>query len=212
MNKKKICSVCGDNKRVENYKRMGVYYCGKHLHHMRRHGKILKRTMFDKNEIIMNKNNKDFYLLTYNNKGKESEKFLIDNSFLEDVKKYKWHKTAQGYCGADTKSKKILLHRFLLKLSNKKQWGDHIDGDITNNKMDNLRKVTPHQNSLNSSGKGVYQFKKGCKSGMDFKWQSYITFKGKRKHLGYFDTEEEAMDVSKKERKKTFKEFARKDY
>lgn len=71
---------------------------------------------------------------------------------------------------------------------------DHIDGSGLNNKLINLRDVTPRQNSMNrktnlnnSSGfKGVY-FDKSKK-----KFRAYIDVNGKKKMLGYFTSLEAA--------------------
>ena len=71
---------------------------------------------------------------------------------------------------------------------------DHIDGNPHNNRFDNLRLATSHQNqcnqkrrSDNTSGlKGV----SWCKDRN--KWQAGLSFKGKRIALGRFNTKEEA--------------------
>ena len=71
---------------------------------------------------------------------------------------------------------------------------DHRDGDKTNNKLDNLREATNlqnHQNrkcqTNNSSGfVGVHLHKQTNK------WRSKINVNGKAKHLGLFNTAEEA--------------------
>jgi len=45
--------------------------------------------------------------------------------------------------------KAVLMHRVILKLSNKADKGDHIDGDGLNNQRGNLRKTT-HAENLNN--------------------------------------------------------------
>lgn len=72
---------------------------------------------------------------------------------------------------------------------------DHINGDKTDNRIENLRDVTCAENhknqrmrSNNTSGfRGVYWNKN-----MD-KWQSYIRENGRSKHLGVFTEFEEAV-------------------
>ena len=71
---------------------------------------------------------------------------------------------------------------------------DHIDRNRTNNKVFNLRYATSSQNKFNQAKslsiksssvfKDVYE-QRG-------KWIAYITYKGKKYHLGSFDLEEEA--------------------
>jgi hypothetical protein len=71
---------------------------------------------------------------------------------------------------------------------------DHINGDRVDNRMVNLREVTNHENHKNqklpcnntSGVMGVY-WHKGLA-----KWQAQITVDGKRIHLGYFDSIEDA--------------------
>lgn len=74
---------------------------------------------------------------------------------------------------------------------------DHIDGDRTNNKINNLRQSSPSENaanrgiqSNNSSGvKGIFWNKRRSK------WQAAISFNGSKKHLGTFDTIDSAKST-----------------
>ena len=80
---------------------------------------------------------------------------------------------------------------------------DHINGIKIDNRLDNLRVVTPRQNSQNkvchrngklvgaSLNSGGWNFKKP--------WQSTIKINGKNKSLGYFATELEAHQRYMKE-------------
>lgn len=73
---------------------------------------------------------------------------------------------------------------------------DHINGDRSDNRLCNLRSVTRRENTLNQtrrrnnkSGRtGVCQSTNG-------KWRTYISGNGKIKHLGVFNTLEEAIKV-----------------
>lgn len=72
---------------------------------------------------------------------------------------------------------------------------DHEDRDKDNNKIGNLRKVTPTVNQIN---KGAYKnnttgFKGVTKSGRKF--VAYSRVAGKTINLGRFDTPEEASEV-----------------
>ena len=68
---------------------------------------------------------------------------------------------------------------------------DHIDRDITNNNLSNLRMVTQQQNTFNSKSKG-YTFRKDKKTKP---WQGQIMKDGKQHHLGFFATEEDARQA-----------------
>ena len=63
---------------------------------------------------------------------------------------------------------------------------DHKDRNKSNNKIENLRKVTKQENSFNSNAKGYYYHKKLKK------WRAMIGIDGVRKSLGCFETEAEA--------------------
>jgi hypothetical protein len=88
---------------------------------------------------------------------------------------------------------------------------DHIDGNILNNKIENLREADRSQNlcntkisSKNTSGKKNISWSKRSK-----KWQVQIAFKGKRMHFGYYDDLELADLVAQEARDKFHGVFAR---
>jgi len=88
---------------------------------------------------------------------------------------------------------------------------DHRDGDGLNNRRDNLRVATSSQNAQNqrrssanlSGHKGVGFHKTSGK------WRARIKLNGKRKHLGYFDTPEDAHEVYCKVSAELHGEFGR---
>jgi hypothetical protein len=80
---------------------------------------------------------------------------------------------------------------------------DHVDGNGLNNKYSNLRSVTHSENAknkrkhiTNTSGVvGVSWYKSGAK------WQASIRFNGKLKHLGLFESFDDAVIVRKEAEK-----------
>lgn len=64
---------------------------------------------------------------------------------------------------------------------------DHIDGDKTNNRIENLRDVTHQVNGWNRLKAKGYSWHKGRE-----KFISHITLNKKLIHLGFFDTAEQA--------------------
>lgn len=88
---------------------------------------------------------------------------------------------------------------------------DHVNGIRHDNRIENLREVTPQENSFNaktkctntSGVKGVSWDRKNQK------WQTYITFNGKQTGLGRFSDIEEAEAVVRAARAKYHGEFAR---
>ena len=66
---------------------------------------------------------------------------------------------------------------------------DHINGNTLDNRISNLRNVTHQHNGFNKNCKG-YCYHKQSK-----KYRAQIGLNGKQKHLGYFDTKEEARQA-----------------
>jgi len=98
----------------------------------------------------------------------------------------------EGYIYLQPGGKKYLAHR-LIWLYEKgvmpKLQIDHIDGDRTNNRITNLREVTPSENQFNTKAKGYFFSKERNK------YRALITAYGKTTYLGDFDTELEANNA-----------------
>ena len=88
---------------------------------------------------------------------------------------------------------------------------DHIDGNPSNNKIDNLRCVeqslnmrNQKRNRANKSGfKGVSFFSR------DQRWMACIKVDKRTRYLGYFDTPEEAHEAYQRASQKYHGEFGR---
>lgn len=78
---------------------------------------------------------------------------------------------------------------------------DHIDGDPSNNRWMNLREATRAQNNQNRRNAGVGR----CNG----KWRAYIKVYGIQRHIGMFDTEEEAIAAYRTVARQAFGEYAR---
>jgi hypothetical protein len=96
--------------------------------------------------------------------------------------------------------KVYLLHRVMYAMHHRKDPGDmeidHIDGDTSNNRADNLRLATRAQNGQNTRRrrkglKGAYLSFKG----QNKPWMSTINREGVRHYLGSFYTEKEAHEA-----------------
>ena len=90
----------------------------------------------------------------------------------------------------NTYAHKILMAMYFAQWPPAGKETDHIDRNKTNNTISNLRWVTPSENNRNrglmKGRKYIGAYKHGNK------YQSRISFEGKRLYLGSFDTEEEA--------------------
>lgn len=121
----------------------------------------------------------------------------------------KWYATRHARAGESTMS---LLHREVARRAGMAIDGkevDHRDGDGLNCRRDNLRPATKLQNSYNrgpnrnnkSGFKGVSWWRR------DSRWQAIIRANGRQKHLGFYDTVEEAAEAYRKAAERLHGEF-----
>lgn len=110
------------------------------------------------------------------------------------------------YRALEYKGKPYYLHR-LAHLYMTGEWPqgdiDHEDGDGLNNKWDNIRTATMTENQKN---RRLNANSKSGVTGVSFysrnkKWRVAINIRGKKKHLGYFETFEEAVEIRMKANK-----------
>lgn len=140
---------------------------------------------------------------------------LVDDEDFELLSKHKWGVLITGrnkiYArrGITVRGKKIaiLMHRIILNVPIDFQV-DHINGNSLDNRKENLRICTSQQNSMNrkntkSLAKGV-RFRKDHK-----KFQARIVLNGKEKHLGYFNSCDEAAKAYNKAALEYFGSFAK---
>jgi len=76
---------------------------------------------------------------------------------------------------------------------------DHINGDTSDNRLDNLRDASPRVNMQNER-RGRQRKNRGTLLGAHWcttwkRWKSSINAEGKRLHIGWFDTEQQAHDA-----------------
>lgn len=116
-----------------------------------------------------------------------------------------------GYIQVMCDSKVIYAHRliFLMHHGYLPKEVDHINGKRNDNRIENLRESNRNQNMWNrkincnntSGVKGVHRHKG--------KWRAAICVDSKSKHIGVFDTIEEAKKAVEAYREEHHKEFAR---
>ena len=180
--------------------------CRRHIDQMERFGKIISRTRYDKNEIIIGEQYAE--ICFYNNDCEEIGRTKIDLEDVEKCAQYKWSFSNGGYI-VRMKPTLLFLHRFILDCNNNEQEVDHINRDKLDNRKSNLRTCTAFENSRNkgmhrnnkSGVKGVFQ-RKGSN-----KWNAFINFNKQRINLGVYDNIEEATRVRKEAELKYFGEF-----
>lgn len=130
---------------------------------------------------------------------------IVDDADFDWLNQWKWYAMEKGglwyarrWDGIKNgKRVFILMHRLILGLIDRKIHCDHKDGNGLNNQRDNIRGCTVSQNCMNrkvNSAKfsskfvGVYFMTKKKTN----KWRALIHKEGKRTHLGYFQSENDA--------------------
>lgn len=195
MNKREpltFCCICGEKSRAR-FK--GKEYCKKHYSQMYRHGHILERTIFDRNEWEMHD---DYAECTTYNKNFEPNgkvKFDIDDyEKLKDEKIYVCNHNGKIYAVISTKSlHKIFAHRFVMNM-HKEEYSidkviDHINGDTLDNRKSNLR-ICHHSNNMKNIRKRDKIVGVNPREG---KFLAKLMNNYKYYNLGCFDTYEEAV-------------------
>lgn len=144
----------------------------------------------------------EYVWIIINHKGKQLQT-MIDKADLHIAQSYDgmWHMNGgyvSGYIkitkGRKGKKRMIRLHRLIVDAPESKEV-DHINRDKLCNTRSNLRIVTHEENLQNKS---FYQNNTSGVRGISFrashnKWRAYTSIgNGKQKHLGYYDTAEEA--------------------
>jgi hypothetical protein len=181
--------------------------CIKHCAQLKRHGKVLKRTRFDKNEIIINNKENHAKIKIYDINNNFKCYMIIDIEDVDLVSKYKWS-SKNRYARAHYGNTTIALHRLIINAPDN-LYVDHIDRNTLNNKKSNLRLCTKTENNRNVSVKkhsksqirGVYKDKYN-------KFVAYINVNKKKIHLGYTKTKEEAIKLRQESELKYFGEFS----
>lgn len=109
-----------------------------------------------------------------------------------------------GYLKVCLDRKSYLVHRliFLMHHGYLPELLDHIDRNKLNNKIENLRECDKKVNSWNrdKQANNTSGFRGVSWNKAAGKWHAYIKIKGKRKHLGLFNTPEEASKAYEKAR------------
>lgn len=189
---KRICDVCKSDNKVIQYRGEGDYQgwflCLRHKSQVRLYGKILERTVFDKNEIVEHEQYAEVKL--YDKKQNHIKSVLIDLKDIDIVSKYKWrYDRLHGYAIAkDENGSHLSMHVLIANRDREDCIVDHIDRDKLNNRRHNLRKTNKSVNGINSNlrKKNTSGVTGVSWSNFHKKWRSYINFEGNRIELGLY--------------------------
>lgn len=129
---------------------------------------------------------------------------VVDNEDFDKVKGFNWYISENGYA---LSNKGGYMHRLIMNPS-REMYVDHIDRDKLNNRKSNLRVCTRQENAFNSAPRrGTSKFKGVYWNKKIGKWHSIIFYNGKRKSLGYFESEEDAARAYDNAAEKIHKDF-----
>ena len=135
----------------------------------------------------------------------QGKKAIVDDQDYEIIVNsgYLWH--AQNYAPVSNlwyavgskDGSVVMMHRFILGLSDKSVKTDHVNGNGLDNRRCNLRASSHAENMRNSSKRKTSKWPyKGVwfdgRHDLGKPWRARIQFDGKRKWLGNFSTAEEA--------------------
>lgn len=151
---------------------------------------------------------------------------VVDDKDFEWLSQWKWcahlHPQSGKYYvvrSKTTKGKKktVRMSREILEITETNIYVDHINGDTLDNRRDNLRSATNTQNQWNSglstsNTKGLKGISYSPTRTSFKKWQAKIRFGGKRLHIGYFETPEEAASAYLRKARELHGEFFRDPY
>lgn len=185
--------------------------CSKHYHQMRKYGKILKYSAYDKyNYIELLEDHAEIYLIDKSNE--ICGKAIIDLEDVEKIKSYKWcaYKNRDKNLYVKCNKLNTSLHRFLMNVTDSKTIIDHINRNPLDNRKCNLRICTNQQNICNcdvpknnkSGCKGVYWAKDKQK------WTVQVTVNNKTIYIGRYSDYDEAVQARIEAAKKYYGNFA----
>lgn len=144
---------------------------------------------------------------------------LVDECDYEVMCRFTWHvhrdRRGRVYARRWIGKRHVHMHREILGVAERRIQVDHIDGNGLNNTRGNLRVATNQQNSWNhrphrrrtkpaerhSRHNGVSWYAN--------RWRARITVSGRTRHLGRFETENEAALAYNVAAREAFGEFAR---
>ena len=123
----------------------------------------------------------------------DGTRFLFDECDAALVQSRGWHVSKRGYVAGKEHRRESPIHKLMLSADTGFDI-DHINRDKMDNRRNNLRVVTHHENCMNQSMRATNT---SGFMGVSFvknigKYESYIHFHGIKHNLGYYISPQEA--------------------
>lgn len=197
----KVCVICGKDKRVHKDLKYNDYLCRTHANQYSKYGQFFKENIRFENEYEIKEDYVEIILRSVDMV--ELGRAIIDLEDLDNVLKYKWHMTPQGY--AMNCQHNMALHQLIIgKVDNKII--DHKDRNRLNCRKYNLRHTDYTTNGIN---KGKQSNNTSGHVGVSWdnyhnRWEANIKIDRKKKFIGYFKELEDAVNARKEAEVKYF--------
>jgi len=120
---------------------------------------------------------------------REGGEVLVSSVDYERLSRYEWH-LHNGYPMRYENGRRVPMHRDIVGEMPPGKVVDHINRNPRDNRRENLRVVVPEQNNYNRRGwsrfgyKGIYPSRG--------RWRAHLRDRGVFRHLGLYDTPQEA--------------------
>lgn len=201
-----LCEECGSDNNVCFNKMTQKYLCGRHRSQISSYNKILERTNFDRNEIVLYEDHAEIILL--DKEYQEVGRAIISLDKVDKIKNIKFHLRPDGYVETRIDKKIVLLHRYILDVL-PDDFVDHIDRNKLNNLNNNLRIVCASESSVN---RGLQSNNTSGVTGVTWdksrdKWKVSINMYNECYNLGRYDDLDEAVAVRLEAEKIYHREF-----
>ena len=160
---------------------------------------MIDKLNFIKEHLLYNKNTGIFY---WNVNRQKIQKGSIAGGL-----------SSEGYIQIRVLGKKMSAHRMaqLLHYGTLPNNIDHINGIKTDNRIENLREATQSENMRNyaHNTKNTSGYKNVVWNKKAFKWQVGLRVEGKKKHIGLFNSINEAVEAAQNARQQFHGAFAK---